>query len=114
MTRPPIWSDAENDAIATAYLVMLAAEHRGESFNKAAARRAVLPALNNRTAGSYEMKCCNISAVLNNAGLAWINGYKPLGHGQAKPLAIALARAADRLGWPHITKGLQQAAKVTT
>jgi hypothetical protein len=45
------------------------------------------------------MKHCNISAVMRAAGLPWINGYKPLGHGQQKPLAAALARQALALGW---------------
>jgi hypothetical protein len=65
--------------------------------NKSKARREGLAAMAatrednaQRSPGSWEMKACNISAVMRAAGLPWVNGYKPLGHGQAAPLARAL------------------------
>lgn len=97
--RPQPWSDDENNAIAAVYLHMLAREIRGEPNNKAANRRETLPKLNGRSAGSYEMKACNISAVLAAVGLPWINGYKPLGHGQQRPLARALVAQMIAHGW---------------
>jgi hypothetical protein len=45
------------------------------------------------------MKACNVSAVMRAAGLPWINGYKPLGHGQARPLAKALYMVMLSTGW---------------
>lgn len=99
--RPQPWSDDENNAIAAAYIQMLAQELRAERYNKAAMRRETLPKLNGRSPGSYEMKACNISAVMAAAGLPWINGYKPLGHGQQRPLARAMARTALAYGWPY-------------
>ena len=100
--RPPAWSDDENSVIAIHYVEMLTLENSGDAFNKAAYRRAGLTLMSAtrddniaRSAGSWEMKCCNISAVLNAAGLRWINGYKPLGHGQQRALTLALITAFD-------------------
>jgi hypothetical protein len=85
---------------------MLARELRAEKYNKAATRRAGLAAMADsradelrRTPGSWEMKACNVSAVMRAAGLPWINGYKPLGHGQARPLAKALYMVMLSTGW---------------
>jgi hypothetical protein len=92
------WTEAENFTIADAYLVMIAAENAGLKYNKAATRRAGLLAMaatrddgRARSAGAWEMKCCNLSAVMRAAGLPFIQGYKPLGHGQMRPIAAALA-----------------------
>jgi len=65
------------------YFSMLTAELRGESYNKSAHRRAVLPQLDDRTDGSVERKHQNISAVLIGLGVPYISGYKPLSNYQA-------------------------------
>ena len=94
------WQAGENDAIAADYLDMLSRELLATTYNKAAHRRALIAgALAVRSHGSVEMKHCNISAVMRAAGLPWINGYKPLGHGQARPLAAALVRGMIAAGW---------------
>ena len=97
------WTDAENDILAAAYLDMLASERAGEKYNKAATRREGLAAMAStrsdgraRSAGSWEMKACNASAVMHAAGLRFINGYKPLGHGQQRALAAALIRQLEQ------------------
>ena len=72
------WSEEEQRYIIGAYMNMLNQELAGIKYNKAAMRRVTLPLLKGRSAGSYEMKCCNISAALNDLGLPWIRGYKPL------------------------------------
>jgi hypothetical protein len=61
---------------------MLAAEMRGEAYNKAAHRRALLKRLDGRSDGSVERKHQNISAVLIGIGLPYIDGYKPLSNYQ--------------------------------
>ena len=109
MTTAPklgAWTREENSVIAGAYLEMLAHELRGEKYSKAAERRAGLAAMatyrddrQQRSAGSWEMKACNISAVMIAAGLPYIHGYKPLGHGQQRALAHALATQAGAHGW---------------
>ena len=100
------WTREENSVLAGAYLDMLARELRGEKYNKAAARREGLAAMASyredhaqRSAGSWEMKACNASAVMIAAGLPFIHGYKPLGHGQQRALAHALAVQALAHGW---------------
>lgn len=113
------WTPEENEIIALSYLDMLRRELRGDKFNKAANRReglatmALVRADNaERSHGSWEMKCCNVSAVMRAAGLPWVNGYKPLGHGQAKPLATALACAALAHGWDdNYVIALEKAAR---
>ncbi|WMS44650.1 DUF3883 domain-containing protein [Acuticoccus sp. MNP-M23] len=56
---------------------MLADDVAGQSYNKAAHRRALLPHLLSRSEGSVEFKHQNISAVLKGLGEDWIRGYKP-------------------------------------
>lgn len=70
------WSATQVAAIVADYRAMLAAELRGESFNKRA-RNAALQKVTGRSAGSIEFKHQNISAVLNDLGLRFVKGYKP-------------------------------------
>ena len=71
------WSPEELQAIVSDYMEMLDSELRGQEYIKADHRRNLLPKLNNRSEGSIEFKHQNISAVLQEAGLQWIKGYKP-------------------------------------
>lgn len=64
------------EAAVAAYREMLRAELGGEHFNKAENNREV-QALTGRSKGSVEFKHQNISAVLNQFGLPYIEGYKP-------------------------------------
>ena len=61
---------------------MLAAELRREPVNKAARNRELRGQLDRRSHGAVERKHQNISAVLISLGFPYVNGYKPLGHGQ--------------------------------
>lgn len=76
------WSRSEVDATVADYFSMLAAELRGEAYNKAAHRRALVTTLNGRSEQAIEFKHCNISAVLNELGFPAIDGYKPRGNYQ--------------------------------
>ena len=72
------WSDDELRAALEAYVWMLGCQERGEPYSKADARRAALAGpLRGRSAGSFEYRMQNISAVLSEDGLSWIAGYKP-------------------------------------
>jgi hypothetical protein len=100
------WTREENRVLAGSYLDLLARELRAEKYNKAAARREGLALMATyrddraqRSHGSWEMKMCNASAVMIAAGLPFIHGYKPLGHGQQRDLAHALACEALAQGW---------------
>lgn len=71
------WSDIEVDAAVADYFRMLRLELNGHKYNKTAHRRALLKRLNNRSDGSVELKHQNISAVLVEMGIPYIDGYKP-------------------------------------
>lgn len=90
MTTGKPWTQSELIEICKVYAVMLQLEQTGKKYNKAAIRRATLPLLEGRSAGSYEMKCCNISAALNDTGAPWIKGYKPLAGYQRSLKAYAV------------------------
>jgi hypothetical protein len=70
------WSRAELDRIVADYFEMLREEQAGRRPNKAQHRRALREHVD-RSEGSIEFKHQNISAVLTELGLPWINGYKP-------------------------------------
>ncbi len=61
---------------------MLSCELSGETYNKAARSRALRHHLNDRSRGAVERKHQNISALLIELGLPYIDGYKPLGNVQ--------------------------------
>jgi hypothetical protein len=71
------WLNTEVQLIVADYFNMLTAELKGEDYNKAAHRRALLPLLENRSDGSVEFKHQNISAVLVELGQPFIKGYLP-------------------------------------
>lgn len=77
------WTRIEVEATVADYLHMLVLELSGQTYNKAAHRRALVTKLNNRTEGSIELKHQNISAVLASLGFPWVTGYKPRSHYQA-------------------------------
>lgn len=71
------WSPSEISFIVADYFDMLRAELAGEQFNKTAHRKALRLQLNGRSDGSVEFKHCNISTVLRDLDLTYIDGYKP-------------------------------------
>lgn len=86
------WTRAEVDLAVASYMDMLRRELRGERYSKAGVVRdlgALLPA---RSRGSIELKLQNISAVLDEEGWDWIDGYKPRPHYQ-RDLRTAVVEA---------------------
>lgn len=75
------WTPDEVKAAVRGYLKMLRAEAAGQPAVK---RRAVAELLDRelttRTRGAVERRFQNISYVLDELGLPWIDGYKPLSH----------------------------------
>jgi hypothetical protein len=69
--------------IVADYFEMLQAELLGLAYNKTEHRQRLGQKLNERSNGSVEFKHQNISAVLVNMGLPYIDGYKPRGNFQA-------------------------------
>jgi hypothetical protein len=73
------WTDEELRPCIDAYARMLAAESRGAPLKKSDVVAELVRATG-RTKGSIEMRLQNISAVLQERGADWLDGYKPLSH----------------------------------
>lgn len=80
--RGEAWSDREVEFTVTDYFDMLEAELSGRPYSKSEHRRALKVRLDGRSDGSIEFKHQNISAVLIQMGLPYIDGYKPRGNYQ--------------------------------
>lgn len=76
------WTDQEVRLIVADYFAMLEAELNGETYRKSEHRKALIPQLAGRSDGSVEFKHQNISAVLVEMGLPYVEGYKPRGNYQ--------------------------------
>jgi hypothetical protein len=71
------WTRREVNLIVADYFVMLGAELAGAEYSKAEHNRELRPRLEGRSKSSVEYKHQNISAVLLEMGLPYIEGYKP-------------------------------------
>lgn len=85
------WSVAEVEAAVEDYFSMLRLELSGRNYNKTEHRRALIERLNSRSDGSVELKHQNISAVLIEMGIPYIDGYKPRFNYQRSRLPAAVA-----------------------
>jgi len=74
---PNNWSESEVAAAVEDYFDMLRLELQGQPYNKSEHRAALQERLHNRSENSIEYKHPNISAVLVEMGLPYIDGYKP-------------------------------------
>ncbi len=77
------WSENEVRLIVSDYFDMLEAELLDKSYKKSEHRKLLVPQLAGRSEGSVEFKHQNISAVLVEHGLPYIEGYKPRGNFQS-------------------------------
>lgn len=77
------WSDNEVRVVVADYFDMLRAELEGGVYSKTEHRNAISPQIPARSKGSIEFKHQNVSAVLVEFGLPYINGYKPRGNYQS-------------------------------
>lgn len=87
------WTDAEVAATVGAYFSMLTEEAAGAKVDKRAYRDRLRPLLLGRSDSAIERKHSNISAVLDEAGYAWVSGFKPLHNYQQLLRSVALERA---------------------
>jgi hypothetical protein len=71
------WSENEVKLIVSDYFNMLEAELNGKNYKKSEHRKSLIPQLSGRTEGSIEFKHQNVSGVLVELGLPYIEGYKP-------------------------------------
>lgn len=101
-SRQP-WTKGELHACIGAYFEMLRAEHAGWRYAKVDVVRRLLQRRPSRSHAAIERKFQNVSAVLDELGQPWIDGYKPLTHYQ-HDLRVALA---ERLRTEHrLAEGL--------
>lgn len=70
------WTQEEDELIVADYFAMLTKELAGERINKAEHNRNIRKFIA-RPRGAVEWKYQNISAVLVDLGMPYINGYKP-------------------------------------
>lgn len=89
------WSDTEVELIVADYLSMLKDELVGIKVNKTLHRKNILPLLYHRSDGSVEFKHQNISAVLAEMGLPFIEGYKPRLNFQRSKLLFHVQKYID-------------------
>jgi hypothetical protein len=92
------WRRWEIDLLVAAYLDMLQQEMAGGQPVKAEVNRRLQQLLPARTRGSIEYKLQNVSAVLDEEHLPFIDGYKPLRNYQADlKVAVNELLGRDRL-----------------
>jgi hypothetical protein len=99
------WSAKEVALTVGDYFVMLEHELRGEAYSKKEHNRQLQSLLSNRSAGAIEFKHANISAVLIEMGLPYIDGYKPRVNYQE----LLKTEVASRLG---VASEVEAATKV--
>lgn len=76
------WLQWEIDLVVAAYFGVLDAQVRGERVVKADVRRALQQVLPARNSGSVEWKLRNVSAILEEDRLLFVDGYTPAPHVQ--------------------------------
>ena len=97
------WTRDEIRIAVDAYMLLLSAELAGQRLVKADLLRDLERDLPARTRGSIEYKLANISAVMDESQLPWVEGYKPAPHYQRALLEVARdawrrnLRVAERL-----------------
>ena len=71
------WSVKEVKLIVADYFDMLQAELNGNIYKKSEHRKLLIPQLSGRSEGSIEFKHQNVSGILVELGMPYIEGYKP-------------------------------------
>lgn len=71
------WSPEENEATVASYFSMLKLELAGKPFTKTVENARLRERLDGRSKGAVEFKFANISAVLAENNMVYIDGYKP-------------------------------------
>lgn len=98
MTNPPkprvVWTDWQNDLIVADYFDMFGRVRDGEKINRLDRNRE-LQKLTGRNKGSIERKRMNVSGVLIELGMDWMQGFAPNDQFQSS-LVDAVERYLDR------------------
>ena len=86
------WTEPEVRALVDDYLDMLGKDLRADRYSKTQHRNRLLGILTSRNEASIERKHQNVSAVLRDCGLPFVDGYKPLGNYQQLLADVVLER----------------------
>jgi len=89
------WSAEEVGLVVADYFDMLRLDFGGQPYSKAEHNRTLRERLEARTKGSVEFKHQNVSAVLLEMGLPYIDGYKPARNYQRAVLPQAIQSYLD-------------------
>jgi hypothetical protein len=89
------WTPTEVRLVVSDYFEMLESESLGRAYKKSEHRKALAPQLSGRSEGSIEFKHQNVSSVLVEMGLPYIEGYKPRSNYQSL-LATEVERYLER------------------
>ncbi|RZS53370.1 DUF3883 domain-containing protein [Sphaerotilus mobilis] len=103
------WSREEVELLVADYLQMLTLELAGQTYNKAARRRALLPLLEGRSEASIEFKRRNVSAVMGQLGLPYVRGYLPAENTQAEMLISVVSQQMDLM--PQLAAAADEAVE---
>lgn len=90
------WSENEVRLIVADYFDMLEAELHGKPYKKSEHRKSLTPQLSGRSDGSIEFKYQNVSGVLVELGLPYIEGYKPRSNYQSMLASEVAAYLEER------------------
>ena len=71
------WTASEVEAVVSDYFEMLGDERAGKPYNKSHHNEALRKTLKAQTRASIELKHQNISAILEEVELPYVEGYKP-------------------------------------
>jgi hypothetical protein len=93
--KPADWSAEEVSLIVADYFDMLRLDLSDRSFSKSEHNQALREHLHGRSKGSVEFKHQNISAVLLEMSLPYIDGYKPAKNYQKRLLPQAIEAYLD-------------------
>jgi hypothetical protein len=96
LDRDVAWSRDEVELAVNDYVSMLALEAAGSAFNKSDHNRELRRQLPGRSKGSVEFKHQNISAILDELGLPYIQGYKPRSNVQELLRDVVIATVTAR------------------
>lgn len=94
------WTPAENSALVSCYLEMLALQNAGTAYSKTAKRKALIGTpeapgpLAFRSHGSIECKLMNVSGCMKALGRLTVTGYLPAMNYQA----ALMSAVSDALG----------------
>jgi len=92
------WTRAEVEATVADYFAMLDLELRGEPYVKKDHIRGLARLLKGRTEKAIEYKYGNVSAVLRDLGLPFVDGYKPYSNYQQLLFDVVNERLSG--DWP--------------